>query len=106
MPRRRHQLVLTLVNSSVTVNKSFLPTTVAVGGTSTMSIQIRNNNAGAIALTGVGFTDSLPAGMVVANPPVPTTGACGAPVVIRRERRRHGRCCRARSVARECDMHA
>ena len=40
--------VLTLVNSTVTVNKSFSPTTVAVGGTSTMSIQIRNNNAGAI----------------------------------------------------------
>ncbi len=67
---------LVLVNTSVTVNKSFSPTTVAVGGTSTMSVQIRNNNASAINLTGVGFTDSLPAGMVVANPPVPTfTGA-------------------------------
>ena len=68
--------VLTISNSSVTVNKSFSPTTVAVGGTSTMAIQIRNNNAGAINLTGVGLTDNLPAGMVVANPPVPTTSGC------------------------------
>ena len=43
-----------------------------------MSIQIRNNNAGAIALTGVGFTDTLPAGMVVANPPAPTFTGAGA----------------------------
>ncbi len=74
---------LVLVNTSVTANKSFNPTTVAVGGTSTMSVQIRNNNAGAINLTGVGFTDNLPAGMVVANPPAPTfTGAgCGGAAI-------------------------
>ena len=60
----------------VTINKSFSPTTVAVGGTSTMSIQIRNNNVGAIALTGVGLVDNLPPGMVIANPPAPAfTGA-------------------------------
>ena len=58
--------------TTVTVNKSFTPTTVAVGGTSVMAIQLRNNNAPSIALTGVGLVDNLPAGMVVANPPVPT----------------------------------
>ncbi len=68
--------VLTISNASVTVNKSFNPTTVTVGGTSVMSIQIRNNNAGAINLTGVGLTDNLPVGMVVANPPAPTTSGC------------------------------
>ena len=73
---------LTISNASVTVNKSFSPTTVAVGGTSTMSIQIRNNNAGAINLTGVGLTDNLPAGMVVANPPAPTTSGCTAAPAI------------------------
>jgi uncharacterized repeat protein (TIGR01451 family) len=78
---------LVLINSSVTVNKSFSPTTVPVGSTalgnpnfSTLSIQIRNNNAGAINLTGVAFTDALPQvgalGMVVANPPTASfTGA-------------------------------
>jgi uncharacterized repeat protein (TIGR01451 family) len=69
--------------TSVTVNKSFNPTTVAVGNTSTMAIQIRNNNAPSIALTGVGLTDTLPAGMVVANPPAPTftgTGCSGATI--------------------------
>ncbi len=66
---------------SVTVNKSFSPTTVPVGGTSTMSIQIRNNNPGAIALTGVGLTDLLPLRMDVANPPAPTFTNCGSPTV-------------------------
>jgi uncharacterized repeat protein (TIGR01451 family) len=74
---------LTLVNTSVTVNKSFSPTTVPIGNTSpgnanfsTLSIQIRNNNAGAIDLTGVGLTDVFPTGMVVANPPTASfTGA-------------------------------
>ena len=66
---------LILVDDSVTVNKSFSPTTVALGSTSsgnpnfsTLSVQIRNNNAGAINLTGVGLTDTFPTGMVVANP--------------------------------------
>ena len=74
---------LVLVNTSVTVNKSFSPTTVPIGNTSpgnpnfsTLSIQIRNNNAGAINLTGVGLTDVFPAGMVIANPP--TTSFSGA----------------------------
>ena len=62
--------------ASVTINKSFNPTTVALGATSVMSLQIRNNNANAIALTGVGLTDLLPSGMVIANPPAPTSSAC------------------------------
>ncbi|HEX8012782.1 MAG TPA: hypothetical protein VF814_17900 [Casimicrobiaceae bacterium] len=59
------------------------PTTVAIGDTSpgnpnfsTLSIQIRNNNPGAINLTGVGLIDVFPAGMLVANPP--TAGFSGA----------------------------
>ncbi len=62
---------LTLVSTSVTVNKSFSPTTVAVGAPnfSTLSIQIRNNNAGAIALTGVSLTDLLPLGMAIFTTP-------------------------------------
>jgi uncharacterized repeat protein (TIGR01451 family) len=79
---------LVLVNNSVTINKSFSPTTVAVGNTtagnpnfSTLSIQIRNNNAGAINLTGVSLSDALPQvgafGMVVANPPTASFSGAG-----------------------------
>ena len=42
------------------------------------ALQIRNNNAGAITLTGVGLVDAAAGGMVVANPPAPTPPA-GAP---------------------------
>ncbi len=78
---------LVLVTTSVTVNKSFSPTTVPLGTTtlndpnfSTLSIQIRNNNAGAIALTGVGLTDnliSLQPGLLVADPPTPIFSGAG-----------------------------
>ncbi|MCC6194444.1 MAG: DUF11 domain-containing protein, partial [Burkholderiales bacterium] len=67
--------------TSVTINKAFNPTTVAVGATSLMTIQIRNNNAGAIALSGVGLVDNLPPGMVIANPPAPSSTGCGAPAI-------------------------
>jgi uncharacterized repeat protein (TIGR01451 family) len=61
----------------VTVNKSFSPATVAVGGTSTMTINILNNNSPSIALTSGAISDSLPLGMVVATPPG-VVSTCGA----------------------------
>jgi uncharacterized repeat protein (TIGR01451 family) len=61
--------VLTRVLTSVTINKSFNPTTVPVGGTSQRAIQIRNNNANAIQLTGAGLVDVLPLGMQAGSPP-------------------------------------
>ena len=66
---------LTRIVSSVTVNKSFTPTIVAINGISTLAIQIRNNNASATNLTGVALTDFFPSGMVVA--PAPTTSFTG-----------------------------
>ena len=75
---------LVLVNTTVTVNKSFSPIKVAVGATnpgnpnfSTLSIQIRNNNAGAINLTGVLLADSFPAGMLIASPPTASFSGAG-----------------------------
>jgi uncharacterized repeat protein (TIGR01451 family) len=59
---------LTRVLAPVTVNASFAPTTVAVGGTSTLAIELRNDNPNAIALTGAALTNVLPVGMVLANP--------------------------------------
>ena len=59
----------------MTVNKSFTPTIVAINVASTLSIQIRNNNASATNLTGVALTDFFPSGMVVG--PTPTTSFTG-----------------------------
>jgi uncharacterized repeat protein (TIGR01451 family) len=61
------------------ISKNFAPDPIFVNGTSTLSFTITNPNTGT-ALTGVGFTDPLPAGLQVALPPNDTTSAgCGAP---------------------------
>jgi len=51
-----------------TISKAFSPTSIAVGGTSTLSLTIANPNAGT-ALAGVAFSDTLPAGVQVAGTP-------------------------------------
>ena len=58
------------------VTKSFAPKTVDAGTSSTMTITIENPASNAIALTGVAFTDSLPSGLEVADPPN-ATNTCG-----------------------------
>jgi hypothetical protein len=58
-----------------TVSKAFGVGTLAVGGTTSLSFTINNPNAGA-SVTNVAFTDTLPAGMVVATPNG-LTGSCG-----------------------------
>lgn len=55
------------VLSPPTASKAFLPTTILVGATSTLTITLGNSNPSAISLTSA-LTDSLPAGMVVATP--------------------------------------
>ncbi len=67
---------ITRVVTNVTLNKSFSPATVLVGGVSTMTINILNTNANALALTTTGLVDTLPLGMVVAPAPTPTN-SCG-----------------------------
>ncbi|MBS1796884.1 MAG: cadherin-like domain-containing protein, partial [Acidobacteria bacterium] len=49
-----------------TVTKSFTPTEIALGATSQLSIAVQNNSATS-ALTGVSFTDTLPAGVTAPN---------------------------------------
>jgi hypothetical protein len=57
-----------------TISKLFLPSTTVQNGTSLLSFTINNPNSNSTApnndvtLTGIQFTDSLPAGMVVASP--------------------------------------
>jgi hypothetical protein len=48
-----------------TISKSFGAASIALGGSTTLSFVIANSNTG--SLTGVGFTDTLPAGLVVSN---------------------------------------
>ena len=65
-----------LVASPPTIVKSFSVASVPVNGSATLSFTIDNPNT-TLALTGVAFTDGLPAGLVVATPNG-LTGSCGA----------------------------
>lgn len=57
------------VSAPVSVAKSFTPSTVPVGATSTLKIVITNN--GGVALTGTAFTDTFPSANLVATGTVP-----------------------------------
>lgn len=60
-----------------TIAKEFLPATIASGATSTLTFTLTNPNP--VALTGASFSDALPAGMSVANPPNASTTCGGTP---------------------------
>jgi len=60
-----------------TFTKSFSPSTTSAGVPVTLSFSITNNSG--IQLTGLSFTDSLPAGLVVATP-LNFTNTCGGSV--------------------------
>ena len=57
-----------------TLGKAFTPSSVAVGGNAALQFTLTNPNS--VALTGAGFTDSLPSGMQVASAPS-ATSTCG-----------------------------
>ena len=61
-------------NAAPTIAKSFTPSSVPFGGTATLRLTIDNPNP--IALTGLSFSDTFPAGLAVANPPA-VADACG-----------------------------
>ena len=56
------------------ISKSFGASRIALNGTTSLSFTISNVNT--VALTGVGFTDTFPGGLVVATPNG-LTGSCG-----------------------------
>jgi uncharacterized repeat protein (TIGR01451 family) len=58
-----------------TIAKAFGAPSIVVNGATTLTFRLTNPNAGT-ALTGVGFTDTVPAGLVVATPNG-LTGSCG-----------------------------
>ncbi|WP_211349056.1 ice-binding family protein [Micromonospora pisi] len=63
------------VVAAPTISKAFGDATIPAGGTTAVSFTLSNPNSGT-ALTGVTFTDALPAGLVVATPNG-LTGSCG-----------------------------
>jgi uncharacterized repeat protein (TIGR01451 family) len=60
--------------------KSFLPTTIAANTPSVLTILVSNPNAQ--ALTVLAFSDTLPAGLMIANPPNLTTTCGGTPLAV------------------------
>ena len=50
-----------------TISQAFSPTSIPVGNSSTLTFTVTNPNA-ATALTGVGFSETLPAGLMIATP--------------------------------------
>ncbi len=60
-----------------TLTKAFSPNPIAVGATSTLTFTLTNENN--LPLTGVKFTDVLPAGLEVAATPAATTTCGGTP---------------------------
>ncbi|MBZ5555371.1 MAG: DUF11 domain-containing protein [Acidobacteriia bacterium] len=64
------------VATPATITKSFGAATVPLNGSTSLSFTVTNPGANTIALTGVTFTDNLPAGLVVSTPNG-LTGSCG-----------------------------
>jgi uncharacterized repeat protein (TIGR01451 family) len=65
---------ITVVGPPVII-KAFGAASIPLNGSTSLSFTIQNNNS-ATALTGVGFSDTLPAGLVVSTPNG-LTGSCG-----------------------------
>ena len=68
-----------VVMAPPTVAKSFFPTSVLVNTASVLTITLTNPNPNATAITGIGFTDSYPAGLVNTSTPAGAT-TCGGTV--------------------------
>ncbi len=61
---------------ALVATKSYIPTAIAIGNTSRVTINVKNNSS--VTATSVGYTDDLPLGLIVANPPRLTLTDCGS----------------------------
>ncbi len=71
---------LTVAVPDVSIVKAFTPAQITPHGTSVLTVTLQNTGTGAIALTGMALTDSLPAGVNVAATPGGST-TCGSGTV-------------------------
>ncbi|MGB8328076.1 MAG: DUF11 domain-containing protein, partial [Steroidobacteraceae bacterium] len=62
------------VLASPAIAKAFAPVTINVGATATLTVTLSNSNG--VAVTGAAFTDTFPAGVVLATP-LTTATSCG-----------------------------
>lgn len=62
-----------------TITLAFVPSMILPGQVSTMTVTITNPNSTGAGLTGIGFTDTLPANITVASPPN-VSNTCGGAV--------------------------
>lgn len=60
--------------SAITITKAFNPSSVQVGGTSTTTMTVTITNPNSFTVTGIGFSDTYPAGLV---PDVVGAYTCG-----------------------------
>ena len=67
--------VFVVVLAPPTIGKAFGASKIALNGSTTLTFTITNPAVNPLPLVGIGFTDNLPAGMVVANSPG-LTGTC------------------------------
>ena len=63
----------------VSANKIFSPNSIIVGGVTTLKIALSNDNGTDATITS--FTDNLPSGLVIANPPNASTTCVGGALV-------------------------
>jgi uncharacterized repeat protein (TIGR01451 family) len=68
---------ITRFTATVSLTKSFDPAVVDLLGVSKMFLRIVNTAGNAVNLTGVNLTDTLPAGLVIANPASPAFTGTG-----------------------------
>ena len=80
------RVTTTGVNATLTVQalpvltKAFAVANLGLGQATTLTFTVANTAGGSVNRTGLSFTDTLPAGLTIANPPVPATnGQCGTP---------------------------
>ncbi|MBI5931923.1 MAG: DUF11 domain-containing protein, partial [Chloroflexi bacterium] len=66
--------------TTATIEKDFVPALISNGGVATLVFTLRNPNDG--ALSDYNFTDTLPTGMTIVNPPAPITSSCGSTAAV------------------------